>query len=57
MAPAILVAGATGNAGRDVVETLSALFPPKVLALTRDASGTVAQHLAALHGVQVVELS
>ncbi len=64
MASTILVAGATGNTGRAVVETLSGLLQKsdafkghKIIALTRDASGTAAQHLAAFHAVQVVQLN
>ena len=64
MAPTILVAGATGNTGRSVVETLSKLLRTsnalpnhKVLALTRSKSGAVAQQLAQLHGVEVAELN
>lgn len=64
MTPAILVAGATGNTGRGVVETLSELLQKdgtfdghKVLALTRDASAPVAQRLAALPSVRVVEIN
>ncbi|KAF7559913.1 hypothetical protein G7046_g4253 [Stylonectria norvegica] len=62
MAPTILVAGATGNTGKNVVETLSRLISSKtalpgyrVLALTRDANGTVAQHFAGLPHVEVEE--
>ncbi|KAF1999943.1 NAD(P)-binding protein [Amniculicola lignicola CBS 123094] len=58
----ILVAGATGNTGRSVVETLSTLLKPstsfsdhRILALTRNANGPAAQQLAKLPGVEVVE--
>ncbi|KFA74372.1 hypothetical protein S40288_06684 [Stachybotrys chartarum IBT 40288] len=61
-APTILVAGATGNTGRNTVRTLSrlvqsspALSSHKILALTRSAGGPVAQELARLPGVLVVE--
>lgn len=62
MTPTILVAGATGNTGRSVVETLSkqlntndALRDHKILALTRSSSGAAAQKLAQLPGVEVLE--
>ncbi|KAK3308260.1 uncharacterized protein B0T15DRAFT_523980 [Chaetomium strumarium] len=64
MAPTILVVGATGNTGRSVVETLSkflngsdntTLPDHQVVALTRSLNNPVAQHLATLPGVQVLE--
>ncbi|KAK4157563.1 hypothetical protein C8A00DRAFT_29566 [Chaetomidium leptoderma] len=62
MAPTILVAGATGNTGRSVVETLSKLLHAsntlaghRVVALTRSLHSPAAQRLAALPGVQVLE--
>jgi uncharacterized protein YbjT (DUF2867 family) len=62
MAPTILVAGATGNTGRNVVQTLSTLLSTgktlpghTILAQTRSANSPVAQQLAQLPGVQVVE--
>jgi uncharacterized protein YbjT (DUF2867 family) len=62
MAPTILIAGATGNTGRSVVETLSkfletnsAISGHRIVALTRSANGAVAQRLAQLPGVEVVE--
>ncbi|KAK4031560.1 hypothetical protein C8A01DRAFT_41994 [Parachaetomium inaequale] len=62
MAPTILVAGATGNTGRSVVETLSKHFNAsstlsghRVVALTRSLSNPVAQHLATLPNVSVLE--
>ncbi|KAF6794948.1 NmrA-like family protein [Colletotrichum sojae] len=61
MAPTILVAGATGNTGPSVVETLSSLIRTttfsghRILATTRSATGDVARRLAALPGVEVVE--
>ena len=64
MAPTILVAGATGNTGRNVVRTLSNLLKAnnvlpgyRILALTRSSNGTAAQQLAELPGVEVVEQS
>jgi uncharacterized protein YbjT (DUF2867 family) len=64
MAPTILIVGATGNTGRPVVETLSKLLSTsndnplsghRILALTRSAKSPVAQGLAALPGVEVLE--
>ncbi|KAI1125116.1 hypothetical protein F5Y10DRAFT_247901 [Nemania abortiva] len=62
MAPTILIAGATGNTGRGVVETLSKLLETssvisghRIIALTRSSSGAVAQKLAKLPGVEVIE--
>ncbi|KAI0914191.1 hypothetical protein F4823DRAFT_573562 [Ustulina deusta] len=62
MAPTILVAGATGNTGQSVVETLSGflgtdnvLSGHRVVALTRSANGSAAQKLAELPGVEVIE--
>ncbi|KAI0431955.1 hypothetical protein F5Y09DRAFT_303486 [Xylaria sp. FL1042] len=62
MAPTILIAGATGNTGRAVVETLSGLLGKssvlsghRIIALTRSSNGLVAQKLAKLPGVEVVE--
>jgi uncharacterized protein YbjT (DUF2867 family) len=62
MALTFLVAGATGNTGRSVVETLSALLDNhntfsghKILALTRSSSGATAQQLAQLPNVEVIE--
>ncbi|KAL2205681.1 NAD(P)-binding protein [Sarocladium strictum] len=63
MTPTILVAGATGNTGTSVVETLSSLissstFPDhRILATTRSSHGKVAQRLAKLPGVEVIEQS
>lgn len=64
MAPTILVAGATGNTGRSVVQTLSQLLQAnsnpqnyRVLALTRSSSSGVAQQLARLPHVEVAELN
>lgn len=63
MAPTILIAGATGNTGRGVVETLSELLETttttfsghRILALTRSSSGATAQKLAELPNVEVAE--
>ncbi|KAM0266872.1 hypothetical protein ACHAPA_006441 [Fusarium lateritium] len=62
MSPTFLIAGATGNTGQGVVETLSELLKTdatfsgfRILALTRSSSGATAQRLAALPGVEVVE--
>lgn len=62
MAPTFLIAGATGNTGRAVVETLSELLKNstvfagyRILALTRSLSGSAAQKLARLPGVEVAE--
>ncbi|KFA77420.1 hypothetical protein S40288_03078 [Stachybotrys chartarum IBT 40288] len=61
MAPTFLVVGATGNTGQNVVKTLSELRSNtpfadyKILALTRSSKGAVAQRLAQLPGVEVVE--
>ncbi|KAJ2983903.1 hypothetical protein NUW58_g6171 [Xylaria curta] len=62
MAPTIIVAGATGNSGRSVVETLSKLLTTnsflsghRIVALTRSSSNPVAQNFAKLPGVEVVE--
>lgn len=63
MSPTILVAGATGNTGPSVVETLSKLLKQstlsgyRILATTRSRKGDVAQRLAKLPGVEIVELS
>lgn len=62
MAPTILVVGATGNTGRGVIETLpkllgsdGALSGHQVVALTRSLASPVAQRLATLSGVVVLE--
>lgn len=63
MAPTILVAGATGNTGRSVVETLSKLLNAsnntlsshRVVALTRALNNPVVQYLATLPSVVVLE--
>ncbi|KAH8162187.1 hypothetical protein CIB48_g6053 [Xylaria polymorpha] len=62
MAPTILIAGATGNTGRSVVETLSnlrntssVLSGHRIVALTRSADGLVAQSFTKLPGVEVIE--
>ena len=60
--PAILVVGATGNTGKNVVRTLSSLLPNtphlskyQILAQTRNASSSTAQQLSSLPNVTVVE--
>lgn len=62
MAPTILIVGATGNTGRSVAETLPKLLNNsntlsgyRVIALTRSLSSPVAQRLAKLPGVEVLE--
>jgi len=62
MAPTILIVGATGNTGRSVTETLpnllkasSALSDYRIIALTRSRNSSVAQELAKLPSVEVVE--
>ncbi|KAI1424762.1 hypothetical protein F5Y12DRAFT_715000 [Xylaria sp. FL1777] len=62
MAPTILIAGATGNTGQSVVETLSDFLQKnsvfsghRIVALTRSSNSPVAKKLAQLPGVEVVE--
>ncbi|PKX93483.1 NmrA-like family protein [Aspergillus novofumigatus IBT 16806] len=62
MTPSILIVGATGNTGRAVTQTLpkllqssSTLQGNRIIALTRSSSSPVAQQLAKLPGVQVIE--
>ena len=62
MAPTILIAGATGNTGRSVTETLprllktnKALSEHRILALTRSLDSPSAKKLATLPGVEIVE--
>ncbi|KAJ5154855.1 uncharacterized protein N7500_010294 [Penicillium coprophilum] len=62
MAPTILVVGATGNTGQAVVETLPKLLQSsktlsdhRIIALTRSSKSPVAQKLAKLPGVEVME--
>lgn len=62
MSPAFLIAGATGNSGTGVVETLSNLLTSspdfashRILALTRSRQSATAQRLAQLPHVQVLE--
>ncbi|KAL2671525.1 hypothetical protein Neosp_014115 [[Neocosmospora] mangrovei] len=64
MAPTILIAGATGNTGRNTTEILSRLIASKsffagykILAQTRSANGDVAKQLAKLPNVEVVEMA
>ncbi|KAL3482145.1 hypothetical protein BJX99DRAFT_217434 [Aspergillus californicus] len=62
MAPTILIVGATGNTGRSVTETLPKLLKStksladhRIIALTRSAESPVAQKLAQIPGVEVIE--
>ena len=61
MAPTILIAGATGNTGRSVVEKLPDLLKGtdmssyRIIALTRSANSATAKALAELPGVEIVE--
>lgn len=62
MTPSILIAGATGNTGRAVAQTLprllqssSTLSGARIIALTRSSSSPVAQELAKLPGVEVIQ--
>lgn len=62
MKPSILIAGATGNTGQAVARTLSKLLQSnrapsgnRIIALTRSSSSPVAQELAKLPGVEVIE--
>lgn len=62
MTPSIIIAGATGNTGRAVAQTLpkllqssSTLSGYRVIALTRTSSSPVARELAKLPGVEVIE--
>jgi uncharacterized protein YbjT (DUF2867 family) len=62
MTPSILIAGATGNTGRAVAQTLptllqssSTLSGHRIIALTRSSDSLVAQELAKLPGVEVIE--
>ncbi|KAJ5771114.1 uncharacterized protein N7511_003165 [Penicillium nucicola] len=61
MTPSILIVGATGNTGRAVAKTLSefqssnVLSGHRIIALTRSSKSPVAQELAKLPGVEVLE--
>ncbi|KAJ6022768.1 hypothetical protein N7499_008085 [Penicillium canescens] len=62
MTPSILIVGATGNTGRAVAQTLpkllqssSTLSGHRIIALTRSSHSPVAQELAKLPGVEVIE--
>lgn len=62
MTPSILIVGATGNTGRAVAQTLpkllqsrSTLSGYRIIALTRSLESPVAQELAKLPGVEVIE--
>ncbi|CEJ62013.1 Putative NmrA-like family protein [Penicillium brasilianum] len=62
MTPSILIVGATGNTGRAVAQTLPKLLQSsttlsghRIIALTRSSTSPVAQELAKIPGVEVVE--
>lgn len=62
MTPSILIVGATGNTGRAVAQTLpkllqssSVLSGHRIIALTRSSSNPMAQELAKLPRVEVIE--
>jgi uncharacterized protein YbjT (DUF2867 family) len=62
MTPTFLIVHATGNTGRSVAETLpkllqsnKALSGHRIIALTRSRESPVAQKLAKLPGVEVIE--
>ena len=62
MAPTILIVGATGNTGQNVVKTLAKLLESsktfsdhRILALTRTANGPAARNLASSPRIEVVE--
>jgi uncharacterized protein YbjT (DUF2867 family) len=61
MTPTILVVGATGNTGQNVIRTLpgllkgTALESHRILAITRDAKSSVSQTLAKTPNVELVE--
>jgi uncharacterized protein YbjT (DUF2867 family) len=62
MTPTILIAGATGNTGRALTQTLPKLLQSNpnlsghhIIALTRSSNSPVAQELAKLPGVEVIE--
>lgn len=64
MAPSILIIGSTGNTGAAAVRALpnllaksSKLSHHRILACTRNAKGNMAQELARVPGVQVVEIN
>jgi uncharacterized protein YbjT (DUF2867 family) len=62
MTPSILIVGATGNTGRAVAQILpkllqssSTLSEHRIIALTRSSNSPVAQELAKLPGVEVID--
>ncbi|CEL09348.1 hypothetical protein ASPCAL12485 [Aspergillus calidoustus] len=61
MAPSILIASATGNTTETLSQLLQAPDSPfhthRILALTRSPTSPVAQHLASLPSVSVIEQS
>lgn len=60
MTPSILVVGATGNTGRNVVRSLPNLVKTtigehRIIALTRDAKSAISQEFAKIPQVEVIE--
>lgn len=60
MAPSILIVGATGNTGRNVVRTLPNLLNAtignhRILALTRDVTSSASQELAKIPHAELIE--
>ena len=62
MTPTFLIVGATGNTGGGAVRTLAELLPKsakfknhRILAQTRNAKGAVAQELAKISNIEVLE--
>ena len=61
MAPSILIIGATGNTGKGVVRKLpkllqsSSLAGYRIIALTRSSNSPIAQEIANIPGVEVIE--
>lgn len=60
MTPSILIVGATGNTGRNVVRTLPNLLKAtigshRILALTRDVKSSASQELAKIPHVELIE--
>jgi uncharacterized protein YbjT (DUF2867 family) len=56
--PTILIAGATGNTGKNVVHTLAKLISGsniRILGLTRSKAGSTAKELASIDGVEMEE--
>ncbi|KAJ5573170.1 NmrA-like family protein [Penicillium hetheringtonii] len=64
MSPSILIAGATGNTGQALTQTLPKLLKlsktlasHRIIALTRSLNNPVAQELAKVPGIEVIEKS